>query len=295
MIQEGLSRCTTTRIAERAGISVGSLYQYYPNRDALLAGVLEKHLEGIAGAVERACHEHRGKQLSQMASAFVVAFLAAKLRDPEEAKALYAVAEERGGAVLAARMRTRIVAAVTAMLASAPDAQFDDPAMVAKIALGALVGPVQTFLKEHAPAQFRARLERELILLVTAYLQAHQFKPERPSKSAAIPDTIRNRRTLRRSLVEQNCDTSRAMASCAAIDVGYRTLDETRRRELSAPCALSFGGGHGRSPRGANCEPISVCPDRIENLEVTDRGFRDERGKSYNDYLSRLDAAETPC
>ena len=31
--------------------------------------------------------------------------------------------------------------------------------------------------------------------------------------------------------------------------------------------------------------------ERIENLEVTDRGFRDERGKSYKDYL---DAAETP-
>lgn len=186
LIQEGVSRCTTTRIAERAGMSVGSLYQYYPNRDALLAGVLEKHLEGIAAAVERTCQEHRGKPLSEMASAFVLAFLAAKLRDPEEAKALYAVAEERGGAALAARMRTRIVAAVTAMLASAPDAQFDDPAVVAMIALGALVGPVQTLLKEHAPAQFKTRLERELILLVTAYLQAHQFKPERPSKPAAI-------------------------------------------------------------------------------------------------------------
>ncbi len=186
LLQEGLSRCTTTRIAERAGMSVGSLYQYYPNRDGLLAGVLEKHLEGIADAVERACHEHRGKQLSQMAAAFVVAFLAAKLRDPEEAKALYAVAEERGGAALAARMRTRIVAAVTAMLASAPDAQFDDPAMVAKIALGALVGPVQTLLKEPAPARFTARLEKELILLVTAYLQAHQSKPKRRSKPAEI-------------------------------------------------------------------------------------------------------------
>ncbi|MGJ0425720.1 TetR/AcrR family transcriptional regulator [Methylocystis sp.] len=186
LLQGGLSRCTTTRIAERAGISVGSLYQYYPNRDALLAGVLERHLEGVASAVERACHEHRGQQLSQMGTAFVVAFLAAKLRDPEEARALYSVAEERGGAALAARMRTRIASAVTAMLASAPDARFDDPAMVAKIALGALVGPVQTLLKEPAPARFTARLEKELILLVTAYLQAHQSKAERRSKPAAI-------------------------------------------------------------------------------------------------------------
>lgn len=109
-----------------------------------------------------------------MASAFVGAFLAAKLRDPEEARALYAVAEERGGAVLVARMHRRAVAAVTAMLASAPDARFDDPTVVAQIALGALVGPIQALLKDHAPAAFAARVERELVLLVAAYLQAYR-------------------------------------------------------------------------------------------------------------------------
>lgn len=179
LIHEGLSRCTTTRIAERAGASVGSLYQYYPNRDALLAAVLEQHLEGVAAAVERACQEHRGKPLSQMASAFVLAFLDAKLRNPRESKALYAVAEERGGAVLAARMRARIAAAVAAMLESARGARFEDPALVATIALGALVGPVQALLKEDATAQDKTRLERELVRLVTAYLQAHRVTPKR--------------------------------------------------------------------------------------------------------------------
>jgi AcrR family transcriptional regulator len=171
LTREGLSRCTTTHIAERAGMSVGSLYQYYPNRDALLAAVLEKHLDGVAGAVEHACSEHWGKPVSQMAAALVTAFLAAKLRDPGKSKALYAVAEERGGAVLVARLRTRIVAAVATMLASAPDAHFDDPAMTATIALGALVGPVQTLLEGRAPAGFGACLERELVLLLTAYFQ----------------------------------------------------------------------------------------------------------------------------
>jgi len=109
-----------------------------------------------------------------MASAFVDAFLSVNLRRPEEAKALYAVAEKRGGAALAAHMRTRIVAAVSAMLASAPDASFDDPALVATIALGVLVGPVKPLLEEQASAAFRARVEDELVLLVMAYLLAHR-------------------------------------------------------------------------------------------------------------------------
>ncbi|MFW0883416.1 TetR/AcrR family transcriptional regulator, partial [Cronobacter dublinensis] len=52
LVNEGLSRCTTTRVASRAGMSVGSLYQYYPNRDALLSGVLELHLTKIADALD---------------------------------------------------------------------------------------------------------------------------------------------------------------------------------------------------------------------------------------------------
>ncbi len=178
LIAEGLSRCTTTRIAERAGTSVGSLYQYYPNRDALLASVLEKHLAGVADAVESTCREYRGQPVSQMASAFVSAFVRAKLRDVDEAKALYAVAEERGGVILATRMRERIVGAVAAMLKSAPDACFDDPASVATIALGALLGPMQSLLKVHAPAAYEKHLERELVTLLTAYLRARQLNGE---------------------------------------------------------------------------------------------------------------------
>lgn len=160
LTREGLSRCTTTHIAERAGVSVGSLYQYYPNRDALFAAVLEKHLDGVAGAVDRACREHQGKPVCEMASALVTAFLAEKLRDPGKSKALYAVAGERGGAGLVARMHTRMVAAITEMLASAPDAHFDEPSLTAAMSLSVLVGPVRAVLAGHAPPGFEACLER---------------------------------------------------------------------------------------------------------------------------------------
>lgn len=40
--EEGLAAMTTNRVAERAGISIGSLYQYFANRDSLLAGIIER-------------------------------------------------------------------------------------------------------------------------------------------------------------------------------------------------------------------------------------------------------------
>jgi len=45
LAQEGSEQATTTRIAEVAGVSVGSLYQYFPSREALLAAVIERRVE----------------------------------------------------------------------------------------------------------------------------------------------------------------------------------------------------------------------------------------------------------
>jgi AcrR family transcriptional regulator len=187
LTRDGLSRCTTTRVAARAGISVGSLYQYYPNRDALLAAVLEQHLDEVAGAVEGACRAHQGKPVSDMASGLIAAFLAIKLRNPKESKALYAVAGERGGAALAGRMHGRMVAAITAMLESAPDAHFDNAAVTAAIALNAMVGPVRAFLEGRAPMNFEAWLEGQLVRLLTAYLQTHELRqPSRNERRATF-------------------------------------------------------------------------------------------------------------
>jgi AcrR family transcriptional regulator len=182
LTKEGFGRCTTTRIAVRAGISVGSLYQYYPNRDALLAAVLKQHLDAVAGAVEQVCRAHHGKPVGAMAFALVATFLDAKLRDPAKSRALYAFGQERGGAQLAARHRAQMVTAIAAMLSSAPDARFEDSAVTAMMALGVMMGPVQAVLEGRASPEFAACLERELVVLMSSYLQAHRSRPKQSGK-----------------------------------------------------------------------------------------------------------------
>lgn len=39
---------TTNRIAERAGLSIGTLYQYFPDKDALLRAVAERHVSATS-------------------------------------------------------------------------------------------------------------------------------------------------------------------------------------------------------------------------------------------------------
>ncbi|MFD1050789.1 TetR/AcrR family transcriptional regulator, partial [Kibdelosporangium lantanae] len=42
--EHGYAAGTTNRIAERARVSIGSLYQYYPNKDAILVELVSRHL-----------------------------------------------------------------------------------------------------------------------------------------------------------------------------------------------------------------------------------------------------------
>jgi len=43
LVKEGFERASTNRIAAEAGVSIGSLYQYFPTKEALVAAVIERH------------------------------------------------------------------------------------------------------------------------------------------------------------------------------------------------------------------------------------------------------------
>ncbi|MDC0672715.1 TetR/AcrR family transcriptional regulator [Nannocystis radixulma] len=54
LLARGYDRTTTIAVAERAGVSVGSLYQYFPNKEALVAALVERHAAEIVACTERA-------------------------------------------------------------------------------------------------------------------------------------------------------------------------------------------------------------------------------------------------
>jgi AcrR family transcriptional regulator len=52
----GYAATTTNKIAERAGVSIGSLYQYFPNKETILVELLHLHLQAsiplVSAAIE---------------------------------------------------------------------------------------------------------------------------------------------------------------------------------------------------------------------------------------------------
>ncbi|WP_284118418.1 MULTISPECIES: TetR/AcrR family transcriptional regulator [Acinetobacter] len=171
LLKEGIVKCNTTRIAERAGVSVGSIYQYYPNRDSLLAAVLQRHLDSVAEKIEELCLKYEKTSIKTLISALVDEIILAKLSNPEESKALYAISGERGGLDLSKRMNDRMLAAVSNLLESASDIEFDDSQIVAEFVLGAIMGLIRRVLENQVTDKVEQVLESHLKLMVVAYLQ----------------------------------------------------------------------------------------------------------------------------
>jgi AcrR family transcriptional regulator len=171
LVQGGMQSLTTTKVAERAGVSVGTLYQYFPNKNALLSAALERHLNAVVTAVEKACINAKGHPVKGMAATLVGAYVDAKFNDPDASRALYAVASELSSVDVVARMTQRSQVALLDTLATAADRKFIDLPVVSYMLSTTLVGPVQGLLNSAMPPAFVEQVKKQLVVLTTAYLQ----------------------------------------------------------------------------------------------------------------------------
>jgi AcrR family transcriptional regulator len=184
LLKAGKERLTTTRVASRAGVSVGTLYQYFPNKSALLQAALKRHLSRVTDAVELACKEQKGRTLGQMVTALVAAFLDAKMKDAKTSVALYSVSSDVDGARIVQQMGVRTTKAIVNMLATAREQLMTDPQLVASVLQGTMAGVSRRILESGAAEKQFDTLRRELIILACAYVEACSA---RPSSNGAAP------------------------------------------------------------------------------------------------------------
>jgi AcrR family transcriptional regulator len=172
LLHVGKERLTTTRVALRAGVSVGTLYQYFPNKRALLQAALKRHLTEVAEAVELVCREQEGRTLRQMATALITAFLHAKMRVAKTSIALYSVSSDVEGSKIVQEIGTRFHKAIVRVLRTASNPLATDPQLVAAMLQASMSGVIRILLESNTPGQQFDALREELIFVACAYLNA---------------------------------------------------------------------------------------------------------------------------
>ena len=82
LVKEGFESASTNRIAEVAGVSIGSLYQYYPSKEALVAAVIDRHNEELMQVVRSALAEVASQPIKKAVRRLVAVAIEAHRIDP---------------------------------------------------------------------------------------------------------------------------------------------------------------------------------------------------------------------
>jgi AcrR family transcriptional regulator len=83
LVKEGFDKASTNRIAEVAGVSVGSLYQYFPGKEALVAVVIERHQQKIMQTVRGELAGVMAQPVETAVRKLISAAIKAHLIDPK--------------------------------------------------------------------------------------------------------------------------------------------------------------------------------------------------------------------
>lgn len=116
LTKQSLAGFNTNRVAEVAGVSVGSLYQYFPNKESLVAALIDREQGSLALAVEATVQGCAGQSLRDGLVALARLAIAQQYRNPTFAAALD---HEERRLPIGARLRSheaRLGAAVMAFL-----------------------------------------------------------------------------------------------------------------------------------------------------------------------------------
>src|SRR5580693_3733530 len=81
--REGAAAVTTNRIAEVAGVSIGSLYQYFPDKRAIFDALHSRHIEQVDRLIEHTLVAHASSTLEELVKALIEAMMGMHEADPE--------------------------------------------------------------------------------------------------------------------------------------------------------------------------------------------------------------------
>jgi AcrR family transcriptional regulator len=172
LVADGPHRLTTTRVAQRAGVSVGTMYQYFPHKQALFYALNERYLDVLASKVEAACLSQHGAAIEQMIEALVTTYWHVKTERPEVTRALYRSVVEIDNEALIAAFASRVDAATAAMLETASDATFSDLPTVNLTLLATVFGTVRNVFERNLSTNEEGAVRDQLMVMCNAYLKA---------------------------------------------------------------------------------------------------------------------------
>ena len=171
LVDSGYAKATTNHIAERAGVSIGTLYQYFPTKDAVIAALVERHIDRVRAVLVQRLVEVHGAPIAAFVPAMIRAVFDAHAVDPGLHRVMLEQIPrvERGGRLLA--LQREMEAGVAAALgARASSIRRDRVELAAVVAVQAVTAAAHAALFDDALWGARDGLVDEVTDLLVRYL-----------------------------------------------------------------------------------------------------------------------------
>ncbi|AZM62572.1 MULTISPECIES: TetR/AcrR family transcriptional regulator [unclassified Streptomyces] len=169
----GYAAGTTNRIAEHARLSIGSLYQYFPNKDAILAELLVRHIDRGPWAEAEELDLTPGS-LSATVRALVRDAIDHHRDDPQLLRIMIEEAPVSEDLIEAIDRHGRLrVGQIRDLLTRHPDVHVRDLDVAAELVVGTIEMNTHKLMAAPEPIEVE-RLETELVAMLTRYLSGDQ-------------------------------------------------------------------------------------------------------------------------
>lgn len=172
--RRGYAATTTNHIAERAGVSIGSLYEYFPSKDAILVALVESHLddgERVLRDAAAAIAASHPSPLAHVVRTIVGAMVELHVRDHELHRIFFE--ETRLPRRVRARLdaiEARATEELALLLGARPDVSVDDPRLAAAIVVRTVEALTHRFVVHPNAAADQNGYVDEIVRLLLGYL-----------------------------------------------------------------------------------------------------------------------------
>jgi AcrR family transcriptional regulator len=188
----GFAGGTSNRIAERAGVSIGSFYQYFPNKDAIVVALMERHMAETTAMFEalKVLSERVVMTVEEVVRHFVMALLQTYQQDPALFRVLFEEAPRPLGIHNArAKIHEAVANALVPQMGRLIKAELRNPLISAHLLVEVATASVRHFVLHTPPGLHAETFAEELITMIVAYLVGTQ-----PSVMAVLdPDASATR------------------------------------------------------------------------------------------------------
>jgi AcrR family transcriptional regulator len=170
LVKHGFDGLTTNAVAAAAGVSIGSLYQYFPNKEALVGALIERHAEEMHHAVGKELARVAALPIAQAVRAMIELTIRAHSVDPELHRVMLEQVPRVGRMARIAELTCVTQQAVTALLeARKAELAITNPDVAAFLLVSAIEA-VAHRATVFAPARLRdPALVDEATAMVTRY------------------------------------------------------------------------------------------------------------------------------